>query len=83
MYYIAWDKRENKPILVGEDTVELVERLKHLGWLDDDIFDERYGRWTWEEAAQYENAPLTKFIIDTWLGNTEYTDPDMKWYVVE
>lgn len=82
-YYIAWNKLMNCPQLVETDAKKLVERLAELEWLADGILDEWGNVWAWEEAAAYEKMPLGKFIINTWLGHTKYTDPDMCWYKVE
>lgn len=87
-YYIAWDKQNNCPFNVF-DMTDSAARWKCWAWLDrrhwnkDKIINDDDGKeYTWIEACVDTGKTLMDFTLDTWLGYTNYTDPDMCLYEV-
>lgn len=87
-YYIAWNKRDNCPIAVF-DITDPHSREKCWDWLDcylwdrDKIISDKDGKeYTWIEACADTGKTLLDFTLDTWLGYTNFTDPDMCLYEV-
>ena len=87
-YYIAWDKQNNRPINVF-DMTDSSARWKCWAWLDyrhwnkDKIIKDNDGKeYTWIEACANTGKTLLDFTLDTWLGYTNFTDPDMRLYEV-
>lgn len=87
-YYIAWDKQNDCPINVF-DMTDPSARWKCWLWLDcrhwdkDKIINDADGKeYTWVEACAGTGKTLLDFTLDTWLGYTNFTDPDMRLYEV-
>lgn len=87
-YYVAWSKRDDCPIAVF-DMTDPHSREKCWNWLDrnlwnsDKIISDKDGKeYTWIEACADTGKTLLDFTLDTWLGYTNFTDPDMCLYKV-
>lgn len=87
-YYVAWDKQDNCPINVF-DMTDPHSRERCWNWLTsrhwdrDKIINDADGkRYTWIEACANTEKTLLDFTLDTWLGYTNFTDPDMCLYEV-
>jgi len=87
-YYVAWSKRDNHPISVF-DMAGSAARYKCWAWLDrrnwdkDKIVNNDNGKeYTWVEACATTKETLRDFVLNTWLGHTNFTDPDMCLYEV-
>jgi len=87
-YYIAWDKQNNCPINVF-DMTDPSARWRCWAWLDrrnwnkDKIINDKDSKeYTWLEACVNTDKTIMDFTLDTWLGYTNFTDPDMCLYEV-
>ena len=87
-YYIAWSKLDNRPITIFDMTdshsrEKCWDRLDHLQWNNDKIINDNDSKeYTWLEACANTEKTLLDFTLDTWLGYTNFTDPDMCLYEV-
>lgn len=87
-YYIAWDKQSNCPITVFDMTDPHSREkcwafLDEHEWNNDKIISDKDGKeYTWIEACTNTEKTLLDFTLDTWLGYTNFIDPDMCLYEV-
>lgn len=83
-YYVALNKQDNNVVCVFNMS-DKAARWRCWNWLNchnwnkDKIINDNDGKeYTWIEACANTDQTLMDFTLDTWLGYTNFTDPDLR-----
>ena len=87
-YYVALNKQDNNIVCVFGMS-DKAARWRCWNWLScrdwnrDKIINDSDGKeYTWIEACANTDKTLMDFTLDTWLGYTNFTGPDLRLYEV-